>query len=161
MAESDNGEGRSFEKELFMSVVGHEFFYERSRFHVESGPEMVSSAQLKLSVQGATVEHHGNRPIRFAHVRFGEGPFDADRAGRLRDLGPGIGVNIIATLPRADFPAVWAALNLEGEVTLVCGIEVGEDEVGTDNVLGLRVHGQRPPAGAEVSEIRGSQEDGT
>ena len=147
MIESANVEVSGFAKELSMSVVGYEFFYERGLFLVESLTTaehvMSSSAKLILSVEGATVEHHENRPIRFAAVSFGEGPFDHYRAGRLQDLGTGQWVSIIANLPRADFPAFWAALNVEREATLVCTIELGTDEVGTDRVLELRVRGQR------------------
>jgi hypothetical protein len=117
--------------------------YDTNLSHVESRPVMQSSAKLTLSVQGATVEHHDNRPIRFAHVWFGEGPFDANRAGRLQDLGMPLGVNIIATLPRSDFPAFWSALHLEHEVTLVCTIALGADELGTDRVVGLSVSGRQ------------------
>jgi hypothetical protein len=150
MEESDMTDSANVEmptgRDLSMSVVGYRVSYDRSLLFVEhfkGPPELVmfSGAKLVLTVQGATVEHHQNRPIRFAHLSFGEGPFDPNRAGRLFDLGPGVGVNIIATLPRADFPAFWAALGVEREATLVCTIALGADGLGTDRVLALEITG--------------------
>lgn len=135
-----------FSKELSMSVVGYTVSCKRGLIfveHFEDPPELVmkSSATLNLDVQGATVEHHDNKPIKLAAVTFGEGPFDPDRAGRLHDFGTGI--SIVANLPQADFPAFWAALSLEREATLVCAIALGTDDVGTDRVLELVVGGRR------------------
>jgi hypothetical protein len=122
---------------LRMSVVEYGVRYQRSRGLIPSTGEHVvrSVARLALSVEGATVEHHDNRPIIKAFLHFTEGPSDSDDAGLIFEPDPPSDVVVVATLPWADFPAFWAVLNVEGETFLVCTIGLG-----TDRVLSLSMH---------------------
>jgi hypothetical protein len=133
-------------RDLTMSVVGYTVSYDRGLELEEplEGPAevvMQSLLTLSLDVRGATVEHHHNRPIKFATVNFSEGPLDPDHVGFLHDVGTAF--SIIAKLPKADFAAFWAALRLEREATLVCSIALRPDGAGTDRVSGLKVRGRR------------------
>jgi hypothetical protein len=75
---------------LRMSVVEYGVRYQRSRGLIPSTGEHVvrSVARLALSVEGATVEHHDNRPIIKAFLHFTEGPSDSDDAGLIFEPDP-------------------------------------------------------------------------
>lgn len=125
-------------EDLSMSVVGYELNYRRvSGATTERPPEDVASsgASIDMSVTGATVAHLHNKPIKTVAIEFTAGPFQADRVAFLLDRGTGLQIG--ATLPWADFPAVWATLRLDRVATLVCTIERG-----TDRVVGLTVRSQ-------------------
>jgi hypothetical protein len=127
---------------LRMSVVEYGVRYERARgFLPSTGEHVVGSyARLALTVEGATVEHHDNRPIIRVTLHFSEGPSDSDsdsdQVGWLFEPDPGTNpLVVVSTLPWADFPAFWAVLSAEGQTILVCTIAEG-----TDRVLSLSVH---------------------
>jgi hypothetical protein len=126
---------------LRMSVVAYEVEYQRSLVEtkLETSTELVvkSFATIAMSVRGATVEHHQDKPIKRVILNFSEGPFEKDRAGVMFGGGVGEGIAVTVTVPSADFPGVWAALRLDRVATLVCTIERG-----TDKVLELHVNSQ-------------------
>jgi hypothetical protein len=89
-----------------------------------------------MSVKGATVAHHDNRPISRVILVFSEGPFPSGRVGNL-STGDFHDIAISATLPWADFAGFWAALRLDRVARLHCSILRG-----TDNILTLELKSQ-------------------
>jgi hypothetical protein len=130
MTESSSLEGL----QLSMSVVGYEAAYVRTkRLGDPSGPTD-SWVQVSMSVKGATVEHHQDRPISRVILSFVEGPFDDGKVGELEVSEEFTDIAITAQLPWADFAGFWAALRLDRVATLQCIIRRG-----TNSVLTLRL----------------------
>ncbi len=123
--------GGAEDLDLTMLVVGYEISYVRDPRPSGSG------VSVNMSVKGAKVEHHENRPISRVILLFSEGPFPSDSVGTL-DTGDFQDISIFATLPRADFTGFWAALRLDRAARLECVIRRGTP----DKVLILQLKSQ-------------------
>jgi hypothetical protein len=130
MTESGSGEGL----ELFMSVIGYEVVYGRSK---GGTPPISSWVQVNMSVKGARVEHHNNKPINRAIVVFTDHDLEEGRVGNISDDPEERDSAIFVRLPYADFPGFWAALRLDRVARLAIMIRRG-----TDNILTLRFQSQ-------------------
>jgi hypothetical protein len=138
MTESGLAEGL----QLSMSVVGYEVAYVRSKSLGEPSGPPESWVHVTMSVKGATVEHHQDRPISRVSLGFVEGPFDAEKVGELEVREERTDIAISAQLPWADFAGFWAALRLDRVATLGCIIRRGTNDVLT---LRLRSEGSLYP----------------
>jgi hypothetical protein len=111
---------------LSMSVVGYELTYTR-RATDQPTTGFTSVAKLSLSVTGAMLEHHQNRPVRRVVVDFSDS--SPTKLGHLH-AQPGQGGLIFVELPAADFAAIWATLRLDRVAMLECTILRPSDDVG-------------------------------
>jgi hypothetical protein len=110
---------------LGMSIVEYFVRYERGMVFnsVDRSTAPLSSVEVFISVKGATVEHHHNKPISRVDLVFLEGELEANRVGFL-DADPELPeIMLHANLPLADFAGFWAALRLDRGARLECSIQ--------------------------------------
>jgi hypothetical protein len=110
---------------LGLSVVKFFMRYERGMSFnpIDQTTVPLSSVEVFMSVKGATVEHHHNKPITKVDLVFLEGELEANRVGSL-DADPAEPeIMVHANLPLADFAGFWAALRLDPNARLECMIK--------------------------------------
>ena len=122
---------------LGMSIIGYEVGYTRGG---SSPTSPATSLTLRMFVNGASAPGHLDKPLRRATVHFSEGPFGPGRWGEMKFDDDDHAYVISATLPWADFAAIWAALTLNRSARLECLIEDG-----TNNLLIFKVESEGRP----------------
>jgi hypothetical protein len=100
-------------QELFMSVLGYDVEFWRTKDASDPSKPPGSAVELKMSVKGASVEHLHNKPISRAVIWFTEGELETNRVGNLVADAEDRDIMLHARLPLADFAGFWAVLRLD------------------------------------------------
>jgi hypothetical protein len=125
-----------------MSILGYEIGYSRTKLEDPSLP-ISSTLNIRMTLSGGKVPHHANKPIRGATAWFSEGPTNPEeRVGFLSVDDETFALGISVTLPLADFPGIWATLQLNRTPRLECLIERGTGAI--NDVFQFRVESRGP-----------------